>query len=70
MPRVTDEVLQEIIDNDGCRRGQTTPIHPTGIVRLALDLQDARAEITRLKPKPVETVTWGVEDPYGKSTSD
>ena len=46
--RVDDNVVQELIDNDGCRKGSTAPINETGIVRLALDLQDARAEIKRL----------------------
>ncbi len=45
--RVPDEVLQEIIDNHGCRKGCVEPINELGIVRLALDLQDARAEAAK-----------------------
>lgn len=47
--RVTNDVLNEIIENDGCRRGSVVPINSTGVVRLALDLQEARAELARLK---------------------
>lgn len=46
--RVPDKVVQELIDNDGCREGSMTPINATGVVRLALDLQEARAEVERL----------------------
>lgn len=49
MPRVADEVVQELIDNDGCRRGDVEPLAPLGIVRLAHDLQDARHEVARLR---------------------
>jgi len=53
MPRIPDEFLQEIIDNDGYgvrgRKGSVTPINPTGVVRLCLDLQDARKELKDLK---------------------
>lgn len=49
MPRVTNDVLAELIENDGCRRGHVAPINATGIVRLALDLQDARARIKELE---------------------
>lgn len=49
MPRVTDEVLEEIIDNDGCRRGSLESLNATGVLRLALDLYDARAEVRRLR---------------------
>ncbi len=49
MPRVTDDVLEELIENDGCRRGEARPIHPTGVVRLCLDLQEARARIAELE---------------------
>lgn len=49
MPRVPNDVVRELIDNDGCRRGALTPINSTGIVRLALDLQEARARIADLE---------------------
>jgi hypothetical protein len=47
--RVTNDVLDEIIENDGCRRGSVTPINSTGVVRLALDLQEARRQIADLQ---------------------
>lgn len=46
--RVPDEVLEEIISNDGCRKGSANPINATGVLRLALDLQEARAEASRM----------------------
>lgn len=46
--RVSDEVVAELIENDGCRKGHVAPINETGIVRLALDLREARAEVARL----------------------
>lgn len=46
--RVTNDVLDELIENDGCRRGGVKPIHPIGIVRLALDLREARRQIVYL----------------------
>ncbi len=49
--RITNDILQEIIDNDGCRKGSATPINSTGIVRLCLDLLDARKEIEQLNLK-------------------
>jgi len=49
MARVDDSVLAEIIANDGCRRGSAEPINSVGVVRLALDLQDARARIADLE---------------------
>lgn len=49
MPRVNDDVLDELIENDGCRRGSVVPINSLGVVRLALDLQDARARISDLE---------------------
>jgi len=55
MPRVPDDVLQELIDNDGCRRGSASPINSTGIVRLALDLQEARRQIAYLESCSAQT---------------
>lgn len=49
--RITDDVLQEIIDNGGCRKGAANPVNSTGVVRLALDLQEARSEVARLKKR-------------------
>lgn len=49
MPRVSDDVLEELIANDGCRSGSTVPINSTGVVRLALDLQEARRRIADLE---------------------
>ncbi len=47
--RVKTEVVQEVVDNDGCREGEAIPIHPMGIVRLALDLLEARERIRELE---------------------
>lgn len=47
--RVSNAMLEEIIANDGCRRGSVTPINSTGVVRLAVDLLDARAQVRRLE---------------------
>lgn len=44
MPRISDEVLTEIINHDGFRKGSDKPINELGVVRLALDLQ-------RLEPR-------------------
>ncbi len=49
MPRVNDDVVNELVENEGCRSGEVTPIHPVGIVRLALDLREARAEARHLR---------------------
>jgi hypothetical protein len=47
--RVPDDVVTELIDNDGCRRNSGERVSSTGVVRLALDLQEARAEAAKLK---------------------
>lgn len=49
--RVSDEVVKELIEYEGCRRGGTGLINATGIVRLALDLQEARQEVEELRRK-------------------
>lgn len=45
--RVTDDMLDRIIANEGTVDGMTVP-NATGVLRLALDLRDARADIRRL----------------------
>ena len=47
--RIPDAVLVELVDNDGCRKGSVEPVNAMGVQRLALDLIDARAEVTRLQ---------------------
>ncbi len=47
--RVPDEVLVEIVDNGGCRKGSVEPVSAMGVQRLALDLIDARAEAANLQ---------------------
>jgi len=47
--RVADEILEELIENDGCRAGSAGPVSALAIVRLALDLQDARTEVKKLQ---------------------
>jgi hypothetical protein len=44
--RITDTALQELIENEG--ELKSGPISATGILRLALDLQDARKELLEL----------------------
>lgn len=48
--RITDKMVQELIDNEGYQKGTIMdPISSIGVVRLALDLQEARAEVERLQ---------------------
>lgn len=44
---ITDSMLDRIIDNEGTVDGLTVP-NATGVLRLALDLRDAREDIRRL----------------------
>ncbi len=49
MSRISNDVVDELIENEGYRRGDVRPIHPIGVQRLALDLRDARAEARQLR---------------------
>lgn len=46
MARIKDEVLEELVDNEGELR--TGPVSTIGVLRLALDLQDVRAKLAKL----------------------
>lgn len=45
--RCPDDLVQELIDNEGLRR-HWGEVSPMGVLRLALDLMDARQECKRL----------------------
>ena len=46
--RILDKLVQEIIDNEGTVDG-LNPVNSTGVVRLALDLKEARKALKLLK---------------------
>jgi hypothetical protein len=50
--RITNAQLQKLIANEGTSDG-SNPVSVTGVLRLALDLQKARAEVKR----PQEEIT-------------
>lgn len=69
MSRVSDDVVQELIENDGCRN----PINSTGIVRLApstcrtlgrgvADLERLAKQTSSLLTTVASTVTGGVRE--------
>lgn len=41
--RIPDSILQEVIENDGDTKGG--PVNSMGVLRLALDLKEARADL-------------------------
>jgi len=45
--RIPDDLLQDLIDNEGLT-SDWAEVSPTGVLRLALDLRDARRECARL----------------------
>jgi hypothetical protein len=57
MPRINDERLAKLIKDEGTADGINT-INNTGIVRLCLDLQDARKECKKLKKELSEYVDF------------
>ncbi len=42
MPRINDELLDELIANQGYSSDVGDTVRPTGVLRLALDLREAR----------------------------
>ena len=46
--RIDDETLDRLIDHEGTVDGLNVP-NVTGILRLALDLRDARRELARMR---------------------
>lgn len=44
--RISDEMLDKLIENEGTVDGLNVP-SVTGVLRLALDLRDARRELSR-----------------------
>lgn len=47
--RVSREWVECLIENEGCLPDSATPPNATGVLRLALDLQDERADNARLR---------------------
>jgi hypothetical protein len=47
--RISDKALAELINNDGWVIADRRQVNPTGVLRLALDLLDAREALAVLK---------------------
>lgn len=59
MPRINDQMLDELIANEGYSSADSDTVNPTGVLRLALDLLEARRAPT---PLPSHwTLEWPTE---------
>lgn len=60
MARVTDAMLESIVKNEGYINGMTE-VSPMGVLRLALDLQEARSSRKEMLDSLTETATANMD---------